>query len=810
MNSPESTVLDPQRNIPRQASSGWLRPRILFASSLLLSMAAWAVPSLYSQTEAYTFSTFAGIGGIAGSATGSGGGAGVPVFNGPSGVVVNSSGNLYVTDSFNQLIRVVTPTGTVTTLAGTVGQAGSQEGTGTAAVFFNPTGPAVDGSGNLYVADFGNATIRKITQAGVVTTFAGLAGLPGKTDDTGTAARFLKPTSVAVDGSGNLFVADSGNHTIRKITSAGIVTTFAGLAGTLGIADGTGGSAGFNNPRGVAVDSAGNIYVADTGNNTIRKITSAGVVTTLAGMPGTFGSADGTGGAARFNFPNSLAVDSAGNIYVADEISNTIRKITPGGLVTTLAGSAGVAGKVDATGSAASFNHPTGVCVNSSTGDLYVADYENGLIRKVTAAGVVTTIAGVGGISGAQDGSGFITSPALFFSPSGTATDTAGNIYVADTGNNLIRQITSAGSVTILAGNATSLGRTDGTGSSASFKSPAGVASDGNGNIYVADAANHLIRLVTPAGVVSTFAGTGGMAGNADGTGTAASFDDPSGIAVDKIGGNIYVADFNNHTIRKITPTGVVTTLAGTAGSAGSADGAGANARFNYPRSVAVDGSGNVYVADYGNQSIRKISSAGVVTTLAGATGTAGSTDGTGNNARFNGPGGVAVDSAGNVYVADTNSSTIRQVTPAGVVTTLGGVAGSPGDVDGVATAARFDHPTGLSVDSAGNLYIADNRNHTIRKGTTPTSIANSGGSGGGGGGGSGGGSTGGSGSSNGTGGTGSLGTSVGAGFFLHPGGVTSDPATVVYVADTANNSILKIANEGPVPDGDGKDGSAG
>ncbi len=805
MNSSATTAPAPKRNCLPCFPSEWSTPRNLFASVLLLLVPLGA-PGLFGQTEAYTFSTLAGIGGVGGAGTGgSGGGAGFPLFYGPSGVAVGSNGNIFVTDSYNGLIRMVTPTGTVTTLAGTVGRAGAADGTGTAASFNLPSGAAVDSSGNIYIADYGNSVIRKITAAGVVTTLAGQAGVTGSADGTGTAARFLRPTSVAVDTSGNVYVADSGNHVIRKVTSAGVVTTLAGNPTVAGAVDGTGVSAGFNNPRGVAVDGSGNVYVADTGNNAIRKITSAGAVTTLAGLSGTYGSTDGTGSDARFNFPNSVALDSAGNIYVADEINNTIRRVTPSGTVTTLAGSAGTAGSADGTGSAASFHQPTSVAVNQATGDIYVADLGNVMIRKVTSAGVVTTLAGVSGIFGAQDGSGHITNPALFSVPSGTATSAAGYIYVADAGNNMIRQITAGGDVKIVAGSSTVSGLADGTGSSASFRSPTSVATDAAGNIYVADTVNDSIRLITPGGVVTTFAGTGTVAGSADGTGTAARFNNPSGIAVDNISGNIYVADFNNHTIRKITSSGVVSTFAGAAGSPGSADGAGGTARFNYPRGVAVDGSGNVYVADYGNNTIRKISPAGLVSTMAGAAGSAGSADGSGNVARFSGPSGVAVDGAGNVFVTDTNNSTIRLVTSAGVVTTIGGLAGTAADVDGVAGAARFDHPNGISVDSAGNLYVADTRNYTIRKGTTPTSIAKSGGGGSGGGG-----SSGGTGGSIGTGGTGSLGTSVGAGFFLRPSGIAADSSQILYIADTANNCIKKIATDGTVTVFAGKVGSAG
>ena len=608
-------------------------------------------------------------------------------------------------------------------LAGGPGGPGSVDGTGAAASFNQPSGVATDSGGNVYVADDGNSTIRKITPAGVVTTLAGTAGIAGSTDGTGAAALFNNPLSVAVDGTGNVYVADGANDTIRKITPAGMVTTFAGTAGMSGSADGTGAAARFFGPWSVATDSAGNVYVADQGNATIRKITPAGVVTTLAGTAGIKGSTDGTGAAARFNDPLGVAVDSTGNVYVADSLNDTVRKITPAGVVTTLAGTAGMFGSADGTGAAARFTAPWSVATDGAA-NVYVADSFNDTIRKITPAGVVTTLAGTAGMSGSVDGTG---AAARFLRPLGVATDSAANVYVADGNNHTIRKITPSGVVTTLAGSATVIGSADGTGAQASFDNPSGVATDGAGNVFVADTFNSAIRGITSGGVVRTLAGTAGTGGSTDGAGAAARFSFPSGVATDSVG-NVYVADsgiwtgglgevdYGNHIIRKITPSGVVTTLAGTAGMSGSADGTGAAARFNTPLGVATDSAGNVYVADTYNSTIRKITSAGVVTTLAGTAGMTGSGDGTGAAARFNYPTGVTVDVAGNVYVADTRNDIIRKVTPAGAVTTLAGMAGMNGSSDGPGAAARFDSPSGVAVDGAGNLYVADTNNSTIRK----------------------------------------------------------------------------------------------
>ena len=335
------------------------------------------------------------------------------------------------------------------TLAGTAGSAGSTDGTGSAARFYNPWGVSVDAAGNVFVGDYGNHTIRKVTSAGVVTTLAGTAGSTGSTDGTGSAARFRAPSGVSVDTAGNVFVADRQNHAIRKVTSVGVVTTLAGLAGSTGSTDATGSAARFYYPTGLSVDTAGNVFVADQGNHTIRKVTSAGVVSTIAGTAGSFGSTDATGSAARFYNPYGVSVDTAGNVFVADYGNHTIRKVTSAGVVTTLAGTAGSFGSTDATGSAARFYYPTGLSVDTA-GNVFVADQGNHTIRKVTSAGVVSTIAGTAGSFGSTDATG---SAARFYNPYGVSVDTAGNVFVADTVNHSIRNsVTSLPATVTLSG----------------------------------------------------------------------------------------------------------------------------------------------------------------------------------------------------------------------------------------------------------------------------------------------------------------------------------------------------------------------
>jgi sugar lactone lactonase YvrE len=441
-----------------------------------------------------------------------------------------------------------------------------------------------------------------ITPAGKVTTIAGLAGSSGSTDGTNSTARFSSPGGLDVDSSGNLYVADYNNDTIREVSPVGtnwVVSTLAGLAGSPGSADGTNSAARFNGPDDVAVDSAGNLHVADSVNSTIRQMTPVGtnwVVTTLAGLAtGGPGSADGMTSAARFSSPIGVSVDSAGNLYVADYGNDTIRQVTPAGMATTLAGLAGVSGTNNGTGSAARFNNPADVAVDS-TGNLYVADWASHTIRQMTPVGtnwVVTTIAGTPGVSGFVSGLG---TTAKFDYPNGLAVDASNNVYVADTGNAAVRKVALVGTNWFV------------TTVSTSFSGPTGVAVGPDGNIYVADYYSHTIRKMTPAGVVTVIAGSG-TAGSADGPGSIARFNYPQYLAVDSAT-NVYVGDVGNSAIRKVSPTGTsswaVTTLAGVAVNLGYMDGTGHAAQFDYGAGVAVDSTGALYVADEGNSTIRK------------------------------------------------------------------------------------------------------------------------------------------------------------------------------------------------------------
>lgn len=311
--------------------------------------------------------------------------------------------------------------------------AGSADGTGPAARFDNPEGIAADSSGNLYLAERNSSTIRKITPQAVATTLAGVAGAAGSIDGTGAGARFNNPTRVRADRDGNLYVTDTGNSTIRKVSPQGAVATLAGN-GVCGSADGPGTAAQFCAPQGIALDPHGNLFVTDTLNHTVRKIDAAGAVTTVAGTPGVCGSADGRGRAAQFCGPRDIAADSEGNLFVADTANSTIRLITPDGEVRTVAGRANECGFADGSGNASRLCKPGAIDVDAS-GELYVADTGNSAIRRIVAPGTTSTVAGVAGSNAVVLG----PLPGGLDAPSGVAISGSGSVAV--TSNNLVLKL---------------------------------------------------------------------------------------------------------------------------------------------------------------------------------------------------------------------------------------------------------------------------------------------------------------------------------------------------------------------------------
>ena len=612
--------------------------KLLHSLSMGLLLAAVAAGAwLSAPAQEYTFLTLAGPPDANSAVDGPGNAA---RFWQPSGVAVDGAGNVYVADSANYVIRKVSPTGEVTTLAGLAGCSGRADGPGSAARFSGPFGLALDSAGNLYVGD---SPIRKITPDGVVTTVLDNRGnqlaetqtalaidsagnlyaaspnqpqpailkmTPDGAVTTLTNLPEQSPGGLAVDGQGNLYLVFLG-QTLVKITPGGVATTLAnGLAGLEGAF------------CGVAVDAAGNVYVP--GNSAIFRVTPDGTLSTFAGQAGKPGWVDGTGSAAQFNAPCGLALDSAANLYVADNYNSTIRKITPAGVVTTLAGLAGGPGKTDGAREAAHFSNPEGLALDSA-GNLYVADAGNALIRQVTPAGLVSTVAG----------------PAGFGWPSAVALDGAGNLYVADSMESSLFKITPGGSVITL-----------GSGNQ-SFNQPHGVAADNAGNVYVADTFNYVIRKVTPDGTVTTLAGTVGSAGQMDGAGGEARFMGPMALALDAQG-DLWVADdqvYNSGWIRRVTPGGVVTTLS--------------DSIAGEPVGLAPDAQGTALVTELnGNTAqgnmVQEFTPAKGLTTLAGLAGVVGSADGSGSAAGFNAPYGIVVDEPGTVYVADSGNGTIR------------------------------------------------------------------------------------------------------------------------------------------------------
>jgi sugar lactone lactonase YvrE len=615
-----------------------------------------------------------------------------------------------------------------------------------------PGSVVADGAGGFYVSSSGQNRVYRVSANGVLTLWAGV-GTPGYSGDGGpaTAAQLDSPAELALDAAGNLFITDSGNISIRKVTPAGIISTIAGNGSTGFSGDGGPATAAqLFYPYGVAVDAAGNLFFADGGNTRIRKVTPAGIISTVAGNGiGGFSGDGGPATAAQLSGPRGVAVDAAGNLFFAKIYTNRIRKVTPAGIISTVAGSGSpyAPGGFSGDGgqaTSAQLNGPSGVAVDAA-GNLFFADGDNQRIRKVTPAGIISTVAGNGitdfyGASGFSGDGGLATAAQLNY-PRGVAVDAAGNLFIADTGNNRIREVTPAGFIGTVAGNGTSgFSGDDGPATAAQLYGPYGVAVDAAGNLFIADTLNVRIRKVTPAGVISTVAGNGSSGFSGDGgPATAAQLAGPdqrgyasSGVAVDAAG-NLFIADTYNNRIRKVTAAGIISTVAGNGSAGFSGDGGPATAaQLGGPSGVAVDAAGNLFIADTYYNLVRNVTPAGIISTVAGS----GSPESPGFSgdggpaiaAQLYGPSGVTVDASGNLFIADTYNVRIRMVTPAGIISTVAG-SGSPdsggfsGD-GGPATAAQLGGPSGVAVDAAGDLFIADTGNSRIRK-VTPSVISN-------------------------------------------------------------------------------------
>ena len=615
----------------------------------------------------------------------------------------------------------------------------------------------------------------------IIETFAGRPNFRDGDGGAALAANLSSPRGVALDGAGNLYIADEGNNRIRKVDSSGNISTVAG-DGTLGVG-GDGGAATAAqvfSPSAVALDGAGNLYIAT--DHRIRKVNAAGVITTVAGN-GTrgYGGDGGAATAAQLNLPLGVALDGAGNLYIADAFNNRIRKVNAAGVISTVAGD-GTYGHGGDGGAAvaAQLDFPRGVALDSA-GNLYIADTNNHRIRKVDAAARISTVAGdvIRGYGG-YGGDGGAALAANLSSPRGVALDGAGNLYIADEGNNRIRKVDAAGVISTVAGSSTAGFSGDGgTATAAKLNFPAGVALDGAGNLYIADSLNQRIRKVDAAGAISTVAGDGTRGFGGDGgAAVAAQLDFPRGVALDGAG-NLYIADSLNQRIRKVDAAGAISTVAGdgTRGFGGDG-GAAVAAQLDFPRGVALDGAGNLYIADSLNQRIRKVNAAGVITTVAGD-----GTEGYGGDgdaalaAQLNRPFGVMPDGAGNLYIADTGNHRIRKVNAAGRISTVAGDAtrgyGGYGGDGGAALAAQLNSPIGMALDGAGNLYIADAGNHLIRKVDTAGVITTVAGSG--------------------TAGFSGDGGAAVAAQLNSPAGMALDGAGNLYIADAGNHLIRRL-----------------
>jgi sugar lactone lactonase YvrE len=580
-----------------------------------------------------------------------------------------------------------------------------------------PSDVVLDNTGNLYIADDGNHRVRKVSPNGVIVTVAG-SGQEGYSGDGGPATKALlsQVPSLAIDGTGNLYIADFDNDRVRRVSSDGIITTAVGTgepgySGDGGLAT----NATLHGPHGVAVDGAGNLYIADLLNSRIRKVNTDGTISTVAGYGHDGYSGDGgPATSAQMKYASRVAADSAGNIYIADMQNDRVRKVSPDGVIVTVAGGGQEGDSSDGGPATKAQLSVMSVAVDRS-GNLYIGAPNNFIVRKVLPDGTITTVAANYRGNGYL-GDGEQATSAHLTDPWGVAVDRVGNLYITEAANHQVRKVSPDGIITRVAGNGASGHSGDGgPATAAQLNSPFDVALDTAGNLFIAT--RDSVRRVDANGTITTVAGTGERGYSGDGgPATKARLNLAGGVVVDG-DGNLYIADVENHRVRKVSLDGIITTAAGTGEPGYSGDGKPAvNARLQGPSAVTLDKAGNLYIADEQNVRVRKVSVGGIITTVAGNGEEGYTQDGErATTAMLRSPQSVAVDNAGNLYIV--LSHRVRKVSPRGILTDVAGDGsdGYSGD-GGPAEDARLNEPSGVAVDGVGNIYVADTKNSRVRR----------------------------------------------------------------------------------------------
>ena len=640
-----------------------------------------------------------------------------PVF----GVALGPTGDLYLASPTQNIIFRVAAAGTLHRFAGNGIKGFSGEGAPAGAAALNfPTGAAVALDGTIYVADFENHVVRRIRNDGVIETVAGNANAV-EIGDGGAAllASLYVPTAVAIDAAGLLYIADNGNHRIRRVGLDGIIQTIAGT-GDPGYS-GDGGpatQAQLSSPQGIAVDANGNVYFSDAATHTVRLIGTDGVITTLAGTgaPG-FSGDGGPAAKALFNEPRGIALDPAGALYIADSMNHRLRRISKDGAVTTLAGTgeAGFSGD-DGPAAKAACNEPSGVTI-APNGSIYLADLANARVRRISPDGRIFTVAG-NGLS-KFSGDGGLSTAAVLDSPQGIGASANGAILIADSVNNRIRRISPDGVITTIAGTGEAGFSGDGGPASAGrLRQPQGsIVEDKEGAIYFSDRKNNRVRKVGPDGILRTVAGNGDQGFSGDGgPATLAALNFPADLALDA-SGNLYIADRQNHRIRRVQPNGVIDTVAGTGEPGFSGDGGPArNAQFREPSGITLDAAGNLYICDFENARVRRVSPNGIIQTIAGNGDHDFTGDGEATEVGINGPYKAIFDARNRLLIADVFGARIRRLDTNGLLETIAGTGEQRffGDGD-IPANAGLNLPVGLALRPDGVLLIADAGNDRIR-----------------------------------------------------------------------------------------------